>query len=548
MNRNTSFIIIILLCIFPMLLPGQNNINQPQTSFVYQQLSTPDPSPEAVALFRYLQYIFGEKILSGQMSDQQGNNELDYIMNIAVKKPAIQGFDFALENANEAAAQNAVKWWNDGGIPLIMWQWGAPTTGEGYENSTKEISIEKCLQEGTPEHSSFMNELKTKADHLEKLRDANVPVLWCPFHEQNGNLFWWGKQGPAQFIMLWQTMFNYFTTERNLNNLIWVTSFSENANKDWFPGNDYVDIIGAGSYKNVSDPQKEIFEQAKTIANSNTSPVAYNECATIPDPEQCKKNGVMWSWWMQRPGSYLTNINQSYLSKVYHDDLIITLDELPDIVKDFSSETVKRYYYSGASIPFDNFKGFNLGVKSSGVIINNKRMEIEAKGNGFQGTKDDGYFTFEQIEGDFDISVKVTDLTPTHLYTMAGIMAREDLSRKSPHIFFHVFSNNSQKNRNSGGCELKYRTEDSNQTQRIYPDPENAGDKFDVVFPDTWIRLKRKGNIFKSYISHDNINWSIYSVHTQKMPEKLLVGLAVSSGNENKSTIAEFEDLEITWD
>ena len=256
----------------------------------------------------------------------------------------------------------------------------------------------------------------------------------------------------------------------------------------------------------------------------------------------------MWSWWMQRPELDLTDINRDYLSKVYYNDLIITLDEVPDIVEDFSKKTVKRHYYSGTTIPFDDLKGYDLGTKSSNVTINDNSMEIEARGNAIQGTKDEGYFAFEQIDGDFDISVKVVNLLPTHLYTMAGIMARTDLSKKSQHVFFHVFPDNSQKDKNSGGCELQFRTEDSKQTQIIYPDPNDAGDKFNVDFPNTWIRLKRRGNVFKSYISHDNINWNIYSVHTQKMPEKLLVGLAVSSNNKEKSTKAEFEDMEITWE
>lgn len=546
MNRYIFQIFIILLIINPVFLLGQNNSEQAlqqQTSFIYQKLSVQNPSVEASALYKYLQNISGEKMLSGQMIASEEISEVDFIMNITLKKPAVLGYN--IEHVN--TGKNAIDWWNEGGIPLIFWNWET-LNNSSFVNKNQTIAIEKYLQEGTPENLAIMADLKTKADELEKLRDANVPVLWSPLNSENINNYWWKNLEGEQFKKLWQTVFNYFNNERQLNNLIWVMVFPEEVNREWFPGNSYVDIVGASSEHTITDPQTELFNQIKTIANNIATPITNNESEIIPDPEKSKKTGTMWSWWLQRSGSFLTDIDQDYLNNVYNHKQVITFDELPDIVKDFGEETVSRYYYFGTTIPFENLKGFNLGNKSSTELINYNRLNIEAKGDGFQGTADEGYFTFEQIEGDFDISVKVVNLSPVHLYTTAGIMARADLSRKSPHVFFHVFPNNNPKNNNSGGCELKYRTKNSKQTQVIYPSSNITDNKYNVNFPNTWIRLKRSGNIFKSFISHDNTNWNIYSIHTQEMPEKLLVGLAVSSGNNETSTTAEFEELLNTQD
>ena len=550
-KQSVTLFFILFLSSFNATINAQNNQgtqSQIQTSFVYKELSSPNPSKEAKALYHYLQNVFGEKILSGQMNAQGGINEVEYIMNVTAKQPAIQGFNLEFENTNQEKIQKGIDWWKAGGIPLYGWDWAAPTFSEGFENSKKEIAIEKCFQEGTPEYKAFWKDLKSRADRLEKLRDAGVPVLWCPFPEANGNTFWWGKQGPVKFIKLWQTMYNYMVKERKLNNLIWIQSFAETINRDWFPGNSYVDIIGLSSYDDNSAPQQESFNKAEIIINKNFAPVAYEECAVIPDPDECKKTGAVWSWWMQRPAPYLTKMNQEYLSKVYYNDLIITLNKLPDFVKDYGGETVKRTFYSGTFIPFDELKAFSLGKKSGSFSINNGQLEIDSNGNGIKGKKDDGYFVFKQMEGDFDISVQVISLSPVNLYAMAGIMARASLSKKSPNVFFQVFPDNNQKNKMQRGCELKYRTENSNETQIIYPDPENAGNKYDVDFPNTWIRLKRRGNIFKSYISHDNSNWYIYSIHRQEMPEKLLVGLAAASSNKQVTTKAVFKDIQITWE
>jgi mannan endo-1,4-beta-mannosidase len=549
-NRNTTLIFFLCLFSLPLALYSQNDfgIKKQTTSFVYEELCIPSPSLEAQALYKYLQYIYGEKILSGQMTTPQLINELEYIMFTTGKEPAIRGFDLSSERANNLEIETTIKWWEKGGIPFIMWNWSAPSYGVNNGNSQKEVAIEKIFQEGTPEYEAFWQELKIKADHLDSLRRANVPVLWCPFHEANSNLFWWGKQGSSKFIQLWHAMFKYFTHERKLNNLIWVQCFSDEITSNWYPGDGYVDIVAASSEIVDSKFLASLFNKANTLANSNVVPLALNQCTTIPNPDECREMAAMWCWWMKRPDVYLSNTSNSYLNEVYYNDLTVTLNKIPDIVNDFSKETVKRYFYSGSTIPFSALKQFSLGRNSGRSSIKNDQMEIEAKGNGMSGVKDEGFFAFKQLEGDFDISVQVLSLSAADSYSMAGLMARADLSKTSPHVYFHVFPNNDTKINNSRGCELKYRTAKSKQTMGIYPNSIEAGNKFDMDFPNTWIRLKRRGNLYKSYISNDNINWYLYSVHKQEMPEKLLVGIAIASHNKNRSTKAEFKDLEITWE
>jgi len=58
---------------------------------IERKLSTPNPSKEAEALYRYLLDTFGKKILSGQMCVPWGVGELKYIQEKTGKQPAIQG-------------------------------------------------------------------------------------------------------------------------------------------------------------------------------------------------------------------------------------------------------------------------------------------------------------------------------------------------------------------------------------------------------------------------------------------------------------------------
>jgi hypothetical protein len=198
-------------------------------------------------------------------------------------------------------------------------------------------------------------------------------------------------------------------------------------------------------------------------------------------------------------------------------------------------------------IAFSGLKYLDIGLstKAGKAIVNNDKIEIVAGGNDIWGKHDEFHFGYKRIYGDFDLSVRVFSLTPAHKYTKAGIMARADLSDSSQHVYFQVFPDNSPRNKNNGGCEFQYRLLKGEDMKAIYPDQNTAGTKFNVIFPNTWIRLKRKGDIFESYFSNDNKIWKLYSTFTLKMPEELMVGLAVTSHNKTSFTTAVFSSPQL---
>lgn len=291
---------------------------------------TPDASPEARAVLAYLYEQFGKKTLSGQMyAPWARTDETELMKSTTGKYPAIRGQDLIHESANGREIQQAIAWWKAGGIPTIMWHWGAPTLGEGYEASKGTIDVSKCFVAGTPENKAMRADLERIADHLQVLRDAHVPVLWRPMHENDGGWFWYGKGGAANFRRLWQTMFDYFAKERKLDNLIWVMCHSGTPKADWNPGPGYVDLAGGDTYAGSNDPQLGIFNTVKTIYGS-TMPKTLHECGILPDPDRAFAQGATWSWWMLWHTSYAENHNRDELRRIYSHDLIVTRDELPN--------------------------------------------------------------------------------------------------------------------------------------------------------------------------------------------------------------------------
>jgi hypothetical protein len=299
---------------------------------VRRALSNPNATKEAVNLYNYLNDIYGNAILAGQQESTWINDnpedEMEYIEEATGKLPAIRGLDYINEDF-DGVTSRTIDWWEKGGIATICWHWGAPTLGVGYEASKMRINVNEALTEGTELYNAMVEDMDRVAEELKKLQEAGVPVLWRPFHELNGNWFWWSKDGADTFKRLWIFMYNRYTDYHGLNNLIWVFGYTSTPEKGWYPGNDYVDIAGCDGYEDSI--MKRSFKQLKNIAGSHM-PLVYHENGPIPNPKELQKEEVDWTWFMTWHTTFIKEENiPSYLDYVYDSDYVITLDELPDL-------------------------------------------------------------------------------------------------------------------------------------------------------------------------------------------------------------------------
>ena len=201
----------------------------------------------------------------------------------------------------------------------------------------------------------------------------------------------------------------------------------------------------------------------------------------------------------------------------------------------------------GKILPFSAFKNTDIGAltKPGKATIQKDELEIVAGGADIWGTHDECYFSYQTLKGNFDVSVQVLSLSAAHAYTKAGIMARVDLDDNCQHIYYQVFPDNRARNKNNGGCEFQYREEKAGLMKAIYPDLATAGHQFDVTYPNTWIRLKRTGDLFEGYFSSDGMEWKLYATYTLKLPAELMVGLAVTAHDKNAFTTARFGQMRL---
>lgn len=334
------------------------------------ELSNPNASKDARDLYaRLLQYHADKKILSGQMWAPWGIDEIEYIYDVTGKYPALRGHDLIHEASNAREIELLIDWYHRGGIPTLMWHWGAPSLGEGYEQSKLTIDISKCFIEGTPEHKAMWDDLKRVADWLTVLKEANVPVLWRPMHEFDGKWFWYGKGGGVHFVKLWETMYNYFTKDRELDNLIWVLCHSDKLDATYVPDKKYFDFAGPDTY--TKESQEKLYHTiAGMYGQDNLIPL--HECGTIPDPDSCLKNNTMWSWWMLWHTMHLTRMDKEELRRIYNHPNVLTLDELKaDTRERILLDENWQFAFGNASDPVKDFGSgteyFNYFAKANSI-------------------------------------------------------------------------------------------------------------------------------------------------------------------------------------
>ncbi len=313
----------------------------------------PHAFPCVQGLMRYLNTIEGKGILTGQHTQTMAQEELQHIEKMTGKKPALLGFELLgyspnirLETGDEACVtevaenrgtlQRAWEWARMGGIITFTWHWFSPLGGrdKSFYAANTDFDARLALVEGTAEHAAFYHDMDHMAGLLKPFCEANVPILWRPFHEADGNWFWWGAHGQETARELYRAMFRHFTQVHQLHNLVWVWN---NPKAEGYVGDEYCDIISRDMYP-PPHAHGAFDDKYRELAAITAAPkgCAIAETGIIPDGDALQDAGTPWLWYMTwSHGFCLTEEHNTFdaLRKLYHHPYAITLDKLPGEIK-----------------------------------------------------------------------------------------------------------------------------------------------------------------------------------------------------------------------
>ena len=314
-------------------------------------LCDPRSTPAARALMAYLVKQYGERALSGTI---QGP-DVDYVREVTGQLPAIVASDMmnfttasirhmgVVQGETERMIERA----RQGHILSYCWHWRAPSglldttlvkpdgTKQdarwyaGFYKHATTFDLEAALAhpEGA-DYALLITDINMVAAELRKLAEQDIPVLWRPLHEAEGGWFWWGTKGPGPFIQLWRLVHDRMTRVQGLHNLIWV--YTGTANPDWYPGDDFVDIIGINEYPaDVRDPLSATWDDVQARFGGRKL-VALSEFGGAPDLAVARRFGVTWAYftsWNNDLGP--RKMERAALKQIYNDLQVINLIELP---------------------------------------------------------------------------------------------------------------------------------------------------------------------------------------------------------------------------
>ncbi|ACB76989.1 glycoside hydrolase family 26 protein [Opitutus terrae] len=330
---------------------------------------TPDASPEARALLELLYDLSGRHTLTGQHNypNIKDRNSRFAAQHIG-KMPAVFSTDFGHAVAGNSDSylarpdivQECIRQHQLGALVTICWHAVPPTADEpvtfrplpgsdpkalkSVQGQLLDEQFRDVLTPGTALHTKWAAQVDAIAVFLKQLEAAHVPVLWRPYHEMNGGWFWWGgRTGEYSTERLYRQIFDRLVNHHQLKNLVWVWSMDRVSkpgmeHEKFFPGIDYVDVLGLDVYGN--DFAQSYYESLEKL--SQGKPLALAEVGNPPALEILDRQ-PKWTFYVTWAGMVRNTSRKAYAT-LMADPRILNLD-------DAAYTDVTRAYRDACALP-----------------------------------------------------------------------------------------------------------------------------------------------------------------------------------------------------
>ncbi len=260
--------------------PDEQSAYYPEPGEVRSYVVDPSATDETVALFYHLKNISKTNFAVGQQeafsAHYQGAGGESDIKKVTGSDPALIGLDFSFitDDSNNGQANNwfyqqeqkivqdAVDAYNKGMITAFSWHLREPYEGVHFYTSDmtefQKQNAFKSILPGGANHEYYREKLQKVAEIAANIRGSDgtlSPIIFRPFHEFDGDFFWWGAafSTPTEFKELWRFTVTYLRDELNAHNILYAfspdNSYTTRAGYlSRYPGDEYVDILGMDNY------------------------------------------------------------------------------------------------------------------------------------------------------------------------------------------------------------------------------------------------------------------------------------------------------------
>ncbi len=217
-------------------------------------------------------FAFGQEFpLSFNSTDNIGNGDIEQSesKDVVGDHPGVHGSDFLYlidqpwhDSLHLAAAKRA---YADGAIVTFDYHWAGKYGGE-YKAQTDDDKILDYVARNDDSRGDvtwFYQSLDRILGIIND--DLQFPIVFRPFHEMDGNWFWWGRQmqgGAATYRRAYQLLVEYMSARTDYVLFCWGPDIAVADFEQFYPGDDYVDIVGRDIYSigNAGRPLSKLTE------------------------------------------------------------------------------------------------------------------------------------------------------------------------------------------------------------------------------------------------------------------------------------------------
>jgi mannan endo-1,4-beta-mannosidase len=284
----------------------------------------PKATKQTRSLYHHLKKLSGKHILFGHQHATEyghgwfGDTDRSDVKSVTGSHPAVIGADFsglsgrpdtAIERTKNNLRKIIADTYDRGGVTTVAWHFNNPVSAGGfYWNDTISKPAVKYIIPGGTDHEKYKAILKTIADFAKSVKGKDgtlAPMIFRPYHEFDGDWFWWGKSHctTEEFKSLWRFTVAYLRDSLGVHNFIYAFSpdckfNSEEEYTERYPGNEWVDILGVDDYADFGRDGKYNLEAGikklkivSDYAMKEGKLAAFTETGleTIPNP----------SWWTE---------------------------------------------------------------------------------------------------------------------------------------------------------------------------------------------------------------------------------------------------------
>lgn len=229
---------------------------------------------ETVNLFQNLYKLSKNHILFGHQHATEyghgwfGDSNRSDVKSVTGSHPAVIGVDFSglsgrpdssIEKTKLSLGKNIAATYDRGGVITISWHFSNPVSDGGfYWKDSVSLPAVKFIIPGKEYHERYkaiLKEIGSFAKSIKGQDGKTVPMIFRPFHEFDGDWFWWGRSHctAEEFKTLWRFTVAYLRDSVKVHNFIYAFSPDNKFNSreqylERYPGDKWVDMVGMDNY------------------------------------------------------------------------------------------------------------------------------------------------------------------------------------------------------------------------------------------------------------------------------------------------------------